>query len=58
MATTSAPDFDPPLTPAEQAFRELIARPKEYAKWAADTRRAWAATPAGILAARKAGKAA
>jgi uncharacterized membrane protein YjjP (DUF1212 family) len=41
------------LSEAERAFRELIADPKAYAKWAAEVRVAWLASPAGILARRQ-----
>lgn len=41
------------LSEAEKAFRALLAEPKRYAKWAAEVRGAWLASPAGILAKRQ-----
>jgi hypothetical protein len=41
---------DDPLTPAEQAFRDLLQKPAEFARWAADVRAQWEATAAGKAA--------
>jgi hypothetical protein len=34
---------DDPLTPAEEAFRELLQDPRGYARWAARVRSRWLA---------------
>jgi len=39
-------------TEAELEFRALLVNRGEYGKWAKQVRAAWAASPAGILAAR------
>jgi hypothetical protein len=38
------------LTPAEDAFRKLLASPKDYALWAAESRARWERTPEGRAA--------
>lgn len=45
-------EFDD-LTKEEQAFRKLLSDPREFSKWAAEARKAWAKTPAGLLADRR-----
>ena len=46
------PEFED-LTKEEQAFRKLLNDPRAFTKWAAEARKAWEKTPAGLLAARR-----
>lgn len=41
------------LTKAEQAFIDLQRNRTKYGKWAAEVRKRWMASPAGLLAVRR-----